>query len=198
MKITSKKISFKVSILLFAQLFVKYYECNALVIGRRRILCTTPIGGNEETDALLDPRPNFPIILGYVGVQAVLPSLGQCPKSVQIQPPWFTGAGGGGLCPPEYYNLEAILPGLLIIGLAVVLSNYINSNRLLITMKGIGNVESKIDIGVEKQTEEILFNDIDEWNMTPAGLMVKHSSKTSFFPLFWDSKSVEALLEERI
>ena len=75
---------------------------NALVkIGRRKIQCTTPIGGNENVDALMEPRGNIPGILGFVGAQAALPTLGKCPASVQWQAPWFSGnvQNGGGLCP---------------------------------------------------------------------------------------------------
>ena len=188
-----QKITLLTLVLLFAP-----KECDALMVGRRRIKCTTPIGGNEKTDALFDTKPNIPVLLGYVGVQAALPSLGQCPQAVQIQPPWFTGPGGGGICPPEYYNFGAIVPGLLIIGSAFALYKNISSNRLLITSKGLGTIDTSMDIKAEKQPEEILFKDIEEWNMTPAGLIVKHSSETSFFPLFWDSNDVKALLEDRL
>ena len=38
------------------------------------------IGGNPSVAALMAPRPNLPYILGFVGCQALLPSLGQCPS----------------------------------------------------------------------------------------------------------------------
>mmetsp|Transcript_15279 Transcript_15279/g.31347 ORF Transcript_15279/g.31347 Transcript_15279/m.31347 type:complete len:217 (-) Transcript_15279:73-723(-) len=175
-----------------------------LTIGRRRIQCSTPAGGDPETDALLDPRPNLPFILGFVGAQAFLPSLGQCPTSVQIQPPWFTGkdTAGGGLCPPEYIDASACLPGLAIIALAVAWTSYIDSNRLLITKKGIGTLDTggSSNSSSDGFEETVLFSDVKDWFMTPIGLVVRSSSAstTNFFPLGWDSKSVEAVLEERI
>ena len=174
-------------------------QSHSFMVARRKIKCTTPIGGKKDTDILLDAKQNFSILLGYVGIQAALPSLGQCPQSVQIQPPWFTGAGGGGgICPPEYYSLEAVVPGLVLIGAAVTLSKSIDSKRFLITTKGLGTIDRTLDIGVKKQPEQIFFEDVEEWNMTPFGLLVKHSSETSFFPLFWDSKDVEAVLADRV
>ena len=193
MRNTSSKITLFLLILLSLQ-----NRCDSFMVGRRKIKCTTPIGGDKDKDILLDAKQNFSVLLGYVGIQAALPSLGQCPKSVQIQPPWFNGAGGGGICPPEYYSLAAVIPGLVLFGAALVLSKNIDSNRLLVTTKGLGTIDSKVDIGVEKQPEEILFKDVEEWNMTPFGLFVKHSSETSFFPLFWDSKDVEAMLADRV
>jgi len=167
------------------------------MIGRRRIQCSTPIGGNPDNDALMDSRPNLPYILGFVGCQAFLPTLGQCPKADQWQPPWFTGVDvGGGICPPEYYNLAAAAPGLAIIGAGVAWASYIESNRLLVTNTGIGTLPKNNDI---KEFEEtVLFNDVEDWFMTPVGLVVKSSETTDFFPLTWDQKSVEAVLEERI
>jgi len=178
-------------------LVLSLQQCSAFKIGMRRIKCSTPIGG-KPTDALLDPRPNIPCVIGYVGAQALLPSLSKCPVDAQIQPPWFNGSGGAGFCPPEYYNLGAVVPGIAIILAALALNMNISSNRLLVTTKGIGTIDKTMDIGAVKQPEEILFKDIDEWNMTPAGLIVKHSSSTAFFPLYWDQKSVEALLDERV
>ena len=194
-KETSSFLLFK-SLFLLLLLIPKNNECHALVVGRRRIQSTTPLGGKEDIDALLDPRPNIPVLLGYVGCQAVLPSLGQCPLEFQIQPPWFTGSGGGGICPPEFYNFAAIVPGLLLLISSIALYQNISANRLLITSRGLGIVEAQRNI--QSAPEDILFEDIEDWNMTPVGLFVQHSSKSSFFPLFWDSKSVEALLEDRI
>ena len=173
-----------------------------LTIGRRRILCTTPpagAGSFSEKDAWMNPRPNLPFGLGFVGFQAFLPTLGQCPIDSQIQPPWFSGGDtiGGGFCPPEYYSLQASLPGLSIIIIALAWNSYINSNRLLITQKGIGtlNAAGAPDDAFE---EAILFSQIKKWYMTPLGLVIVSSAGgNKFFPLSWDQKSVEALLEER-
>lgn len=145
----------------------------------------------------MDPRPNLPFILGFVGFQAFLPSLGKCPVPDQIQPPWFNGNldAGGGICPPEYYNLAASAPGLAIIGAAVTWALYVNNNRLLVTNKGLGI--NPLKGGIKEFDEEFLFKDIKEWIMTPAGLIVK-SSETKFYPLAWDQKSLECLLEDRI
>jgi hypothetical protein len=172
-------------------------SCEALMIGRRRIQCTTPVGGKDDSDALMDARPNLPYCLGFVGFQAFLPTLGQCPPSVAFQPPWFNGNeyAGGGLCPPEYYNLVASAPGLAIIGAAAVWALYIESNRLLVTDEGLGTLSN----GSEKCDfeETVLFSEIEDWFMTPVGLVVR-SSETKFFPMSWDAKSLEAVLEERI
>ena len=103
---------------------------------------------------------------------------------------------GGGICPPEYYNLAAAAPGLAIIGAGVAWASYIESNRLLVTNTGIGTLPKNNDI---KEFEEtVLFKDVEDWFMTPVGLVVKSPETTSFFPLTWDQKSVEAVLEERI
>ena len=167
------------------------------MVGRRRIKCSTPIGGKPDTDALMDPRPTLPFLLGFVGFQAFLPTLGKCPPSAMIQPPWYNGVEGvGGICPPEYYNLGASLPGLAIIGAATALMISIDANRLLVTKKGLGTASVKS--GVSGFEEEVLFSEIDDWFISPVGLVVKSSGTTNFFPLTWDPKSLEAVLEERI
>ena len=181
---------------------------NALVkIGRRKIQCTTPIGGNENVDALMEPRGNIPGIIGFVGAQAALPTLGKCPASVQWQAPWFSGnvQNGGGLCPVEYWNLGAVLPGVLIIVGAATLYDYIKSNRLLITDTSLGTVPVTIDLTTTGDSDAVAdlvsFSDIENWYMTPVGLMLKTTKPNSnykFFPLFWDQKSVEAVLDDRI
>ncbi len=176
-----------------------FSPCEALVkIGRRRIQCTTPVGGNPSVDALMDPRPNLPYILGFVGCQALLPSLGQCPSIYQIQPPWFSGLpdASGGICPPEYYSLAASAPGLAIIGAAAAWATYIDSNRLLVTKNGIGTIPAKEEIKEFK--EKVLFKDITNWFLTPVGLVVKSSETINFFPLAWDAKGLETLLEDRM
>lgn len=174
-------------------------SCEALIkIGRRRIQCTTPIGGNPSVDALMDPRPNLPYILGFVGCQALLPSLGKCPPIEQIQPPWFSGLpdASGGICPPQYYSLAASAPGLVILGAAVAWATYVDSNRLLVTDKGLGTIPTEQDIGNFEET--VLFDDITDWFMLPVGLVVKSAESTNFFPLAWDSKGLETLLEDRL
>ena len=175
-------------------------SCSSLMVGTRKIKCATPIGG-KESDALMEPRPNIPGILGFMGAQAFLPSLGKCPVQSQIQPPWFLGneQAGGGICPPEFWNPQALLPGLVVIACAAALNSYINSNRLLITEKGMGTIQTDQDISSRDYQEPILFSEISEWFMTPVGLILKQTStKTIFLPLFWEQKSVEALLEKRL
>ena len=176
-----------------------FSSCEALVkIGRRRIQCTTPVGGNPSVDALMDPRPNLPYILGFVGCQALLPSLGKCPSIYQIQPPWFSGLpdASGGICPPEYWNLGASAPGLAILAVAAAWTAYVDSNRLLVTKKGFGTIPIKEDVKGFK--EIVLFKDVTNWFMTPVGLVVKSSETTKIFPLAWDSKGLETLLEDRL
>jgi len=172
-------------------------SAEALMIGRRRIQCSTPVGGNPDVDALMDPRPNLPYILGFVGFQAFLPTLGKCSSGAMIQPPWYSGIEGvGGICPPEYWNLGASLPGLAIIGAAAAWALSLESNRLLVTENGLGTASVNSDIGEFDETVSI--SDIENWFMTPVGLVVKSSETTAFFPLTWDQKSLEAVLEERI
>ena len=172
-------------------------SAEALTIGRRRIQCSTPVGGNPDTDALMDPRPNLPYIMGFVGFQAFLPTLGKCPPADMIQPPWYSGIEGvGGICPPEYYNLGASLPGLAIIGAAAAWAFSIEANRLLVTKKGLGT--ASVNSGVSEFEEEVLFSEVESWFMTPVGLVVKSPETTKFFPLTWDQKSLEAVLEQRI
>lgn len=171
---------------------------DALMIGRRRIKCSTPIGGTE-TDCLMDSRPNIPGIIGFVGAQAVIPSLGKCPIESQLQPPWFLGNSdaGGGLCPPEFWNIGALVPGILIISIAIVLNQYFVSNRLLITDSSIGLADPE---ALKDQVTGLeSFRDIDTWFMTPVGLVLKlNSGGYKIFPLAWDQKSVEAVLEDRL
>ena len=146
----------------------------------------------------MDPRPNLPYILGFVGCQALLPSLGKCPPLEQIQPPWFSGLpdASGGICPPQYYSLVASAPGLVILGAAVAWATYVDANRLLVTNKGLGT--NPIDQDISDFEETVLFDDITDWFMLPVGLVVKSSETTNFFPLAWDSKGLETLLEDRL
>jgi hypothetical protein len=174
------------------------FTVDALMIGRRRIQCSTPTGG-KESDCLMDPRQNIPGIIAFVGAQATIPSLGKCPVENQFQPPWFLGNAdaGGGLCPPEFWNAGALLPGLVILGGALVFNQYITSNRLLITDDGVGVVPSEVK--KEERSDLTPFNDIENWFMTPVGLFLKlNSGSFKVFPLAWDQKSVEAVLEDRL
>mmetsp|Transcript_39515 Transcript_39515/g.39971 ORF Transcript_39515/g.39971 Transcript_39515/m.39971 type:complete len:244 (+) Transcript_39515:86-817(+) len=198
---------------------------DALTIGRRRILSSTPIGGKEDVDALMDPKPTLPLLTGFVGIQILLPALAKCPTEVSIQPPWFSGnpvTAGGGLCPLEYIHIDTCVPGVCIMLASVVWNSYIQSNdRLVITNKGIGttrildcnnNDNNKDDHTTNNQFKEtVLFSDVTNWFMTPIGLVVQSTTSSSpsastsaastmpsLFPLYWDSKSVETILKARI
>ena len=125
-------------------------------------------------------------------------------RNVQIQPPWFLGeeSAGGGPCPLYYIDVQACLPGLLIIVAAAAWNSYINSNRLLITKDGFGMLkynpsDNGNDEDLSQFEETVLFSEVKNWFMTLVGLLIR-SSTINFFPLFWDTKSVEAVLEERI
>lgn len=177
----------------------------ALMVGRRRIKCVQPQNGSPQ-DAVMDPFPLIPSLMGYVGCQAVFPTLAKCPYSVQIQPPWFSGTEGGGLCPPEYWNLPAALPGAVIFAATAAVVSYINSNRLLVTETGFGVVpvtgtKDALEVVVNKD-DLISFKDVEEWFVTPVGLVVKQKSSTgggtSFFPTCWDANDVKALLDDRL
>jgi len=176
---------------------------NALMVGRRRIMSTTPVGGNEDVDALLEPRLNIPGIIGFVGAQATIPSLSKCPIANQIQAPWYLGDAedGSGICPPEFWNWGAVAPGLVLIAGALAINSYINSNRLLVTATGLGTIPESLAVSEAiKEDGFVEFSDIDSYFMSPVGLFTKLKSTSSnkFFPLFWDQKSVEALLENRL
>lgn len=153
-------------------------------------------------DALMDPSLALPVSTGFVGCQAALPILGKCPTVNQFQVPWFKGEGGSGLCPPEFWNAAALAPGFVLVLVGLALNVYSQSNRLLITDTSIGMVSSNQDMTtLEDDSSSTLtrFQDIDEWTMTPVGLVLKlKSSSYSFFPSFWDVKSVEALLDDRL
>mmetsp|Transcript_20958 Transcript_20958/g.31617 ORF Transcript_20958/g.31617 Transcript_20958/m.31617 type:complete len:211 (+) Transcript_20958:31-663(+) len=201
-------------------IFFVYYYCLlspscccdglALKVGKRRILCSTPIGGGRENvDALMDPSLAIPVVTGFVGCQAALPSFGKCPNDYQFQVPWFKGDGGSGLCPPEFWNAGALAPGFVLIILGLALNAYSQSNRLLITDTSIGMISTHQDITSTTTTSSssssslesslTQFQDIEEWTMTPLGLVLKlKSSSYKFFPSFWDPKSVEALLSDRL
>ena len=163
-----------------------------LFVGKRSILCTTPLGGKKE-DALMNPKPTLPFLLGYVGCQAFLPTVGKCPGEVMFQMPWYTGPQTAGFCPPEYWNLGASLPGLILLGAAAAMNVYANQNRLVITSTALGTMKADGNI---KDAEMVDFKGITESKMTPLGLIVKRGTDTTFFPAFWDPKSVEALLED--
>mmetsp|Transcript_26490 Transcript_26490/g.31245 ORF Transcript_26490/g.31245 Transcript_26490/m.31245 type:complete len:203 (+) Transcript_26490:59-667(+) len=180
-------------------------HASALMIGKRRIICTQPVGGKAD-DALMGQKPVIPALTGYAGFQALLPGLGKCPIDVQIQPPWFQGAGGAGFCPPEYWALPAVGVGFGILAAAFALNSYTETNRLLIDNNGIGVVEvedtgngSKDNLAVIDKSGMIPFKDITDWKMTPVGLSIETSSSSKeFFFVAWDAKSVEALLQERL
>jgi len=168
----------------------------------------TPAVGRKESDAIMDHRPVLPAIIGYIGAQALLPALGKCPDSIQIQPPWFKGDGiGAGICPLEYWNLPTALVGAAIIAVGAAYNYYSTENRLLIDSSGIGTV--KVKRRLKKETEGlviddridnmVLFSDIADWKMTPLGLLINRKlSSSSFYTIAWDSKSVEELLKERL
>lgn len=82
-----------------------------------------------------------------------------------------TTVGGGGICPSRV---------LQFCSRSSRLSIGIISNRYFITptTKGlVGTIDSRMDNGVETQPGGItcIFQDIEEWNMIPLGLFVKHS-----------------------
>lgn len=154
-------------------------------------------------------RQLIPGIVGYAGFQALLPGLGKCPIDVQVQPPWFTGVGGAGFCPPEYWNASTVGVGVVLLALAVAVDSYTKKNRLLIDDRGLGVVtvedtgggmeDSFAVVDDEKKDDMIPFRDITDWKVTPVGLVVETSSSgKKFFPVAWDSKSVEAVLGERL
>lgn len=173
------------------------HGAKAFKVGRRRIQCSVPKGGTER-DCLMDPRPNLPGVLAFVGAQATLPALGKCPIENQIQPPWFTGGAGAGLCPPEFWSAGTVLPGIAILATALALNAYISSNRLLITERAIGIAPSSA--AAEEIAQSLTpLAEVDEWFVTPLGLVLKLDSGTyRAFPLAWDQKSVEAVLEDRL
>ena len=93
---------------------------------------------------------------------------------------------------------------MIIVG-AATLYDYIKSNRLLITDTGLGTVPVTIDLSTTTNDSDtaadlVSFSDIENWYMTPLGLILKTkpNSNYKFFPLFWDQKSVEAVLDDRI
>eukprot|EP00588_Corethron_pennatum_P019709 CAMPEP_0194332472 /NCGR_PEP_ID=MMETSP0171-20130528/59248_1 /TAXON_ID=218684 /ORGANISM="Corethron pennatum, Strain L29A3" /LENGTH=195 /DNA_ID=CAMNT_0039094343 /DNA_START=66 /DNA_END=653 /DNA_ORIENTATION=+ len=183
---------------------LRMHRIKALNVGKRRILCTRPADG-LATDALMDPKPTIPLLIGYVGIQAVLPSFSQCPVASQIQPPWFKGEGGAGFCPPEFWNFGALVPGLLFFGVALAINSYAESNRLLVDGDGIGIVGVVSEDGdrrkISKDSADMIpFGEIEDRTMTPLGLIVKRSggSGTTFFPALWHSQSVDALLDDRM
>lgn len=176
---------------------------SALMIGKRRIQCTTIANG----DALLDQRPTIPAIVGYVGFQALLPSIGQCPFDVQVQPPWYLGPpiGGGGLCPLEYWNLAPFGAFVAIVGSAIAFNVYTTANRLLVDSDSVGLVNvngSGSNLSVDRSGDDnmISFSDIEDWNMLPFGLVINRKSTggPAFFPVSWDPPSVKALMEDRV
>mmetsp|Transcript_4021 Transcript_4021/g.5459 ORF Transcript_4021/g.5459 Transcript_4021/m.5459 type:complete len:197 (-) Transcript_4021:755-1345(-) len=169
---------------------------HSLNVGKRRILCSKPLGG-KETDALMNSKPTLPAILGYVGVQALLPTLAKCPNSEMWQRSGYLGSSGASFCPPEYWDLGLSLPGIIIILAAVALNVYANINRLVVTDKALGVVTTDADVS---SAELIDFNKIEKWSMTPVGLLVQEASsgRSKLFPAFWDNKSVQVLLEDRM
>ena len=188
-------ISFLASIA-FLTSCVMITPARSLNVGKRRILCSKPLGG-KETDALMNSKPTLPAILGYVGVQALLPTLAKCPDSEMWQRSGYLGSSGASFCPPEYWNLGLSLPGIIIILAAVALNVYANFNRLVVTDKSLGIITTDADVS---SAELIDFNKIEKWSMTPVGLLVQEASsgRSKLFPAFWDNKSVEVLLEDRM
>merc|ERR1712032_799868 len=87
---------------------------------------------------------------------------------------------------------------------------YVKSNRLLITdsylqfpvaVKENGKDSVLMDkklLQEDTVTTKIQFKDIADWSMNPFGLVVEtKENEKSFFPMYWDEKSVEAVLEDR-
>jgi len=174
---------------------------NALNIGKRVIKCTT-LPNNPNT-AILSPVYNIPILTAFVGAQATLPSLGKCPIDVQYQVPWYIGDGGNGLCPPDYWNLGSLLPGLVLFGIALILRNYACNNRLIISDSSLGMISMSSDdndVSESSVTTLVNFSDIEDWSCDAVGLRIKCKTNADdvYLPPFWSVKDVEALLNDRI
>eukprot|EP00578_Thalassiosira_sp_NH16_P003979 CAMPEP_0181132546 /NCGR_PEP_ID=MMETSP1071-20121207/31050_1 /TAXON_ID=35127 /ORGANISM="Thalassiosira sp., Strain NH16" /LENGTH=195 /DNA_ID=CAMNT_0023218881 /DNA_START=38 /DNA_END=625 /DNA_ORIENTATION=- len=167
----------------------------------RVIKGSTPVGGDPTADVLFDPNPAIPALTLYAGFQGVLPSLAKCPNELQFQPPWYLGDGGSGLCPSEYWNLATAAPGFVLLAASAWLYAYAGANRLVVTERAVGVVNVGADVTAEDAREYLIaFNDIEAYNLLPFGLSVTTKSEggSKFFPLFWDSNDVKALLEERV
>ena len=129
--------------------------------------------------------------------------MGKCPVDVQYQVPWYIGDGGNGLCPPDYWNLGSLLPGLVLFGIALILRSYACNNRLVISDSSLGMISMGSDDDVSDSNVKTLvnFSDIDEdWSCNAVGLRVKCKANGDdvYLPPFWNVKDVEALLNDRI
>jgi len=173
----------------------------ALSVGKRVIKCTT-LPNNPNT-AILSPVYNIPTLTAFIGAQATLPSLGKCPVDVQYQVPWYNGNAGNGLCPPGYWNLSSLLPGLVLFGIALILRNYACNNRLVVSDSSLGMISINGDDNdaTENDVKTLVnFSDIEEWSCSAVGLRIKCKTNADdvYLPPFWSVKDVEALLNDRI
>lgn len=135
-----------------------------------------------------------------------MPSLGKCPVDVQYQVPWYIGDGGNGLCPPNYWNLGSLLPGLVLFGIALILRNYASNNRLVISESSLGMISMSSDdndVSYSSVKTLVNFSDIEDWSCDAVGLRIKckangNSDDDVYLPPFWNVKDVEALFNDRI
>ena len=191
---------FSLIVILIMLLLQSLPSSNALNVGKRVIKCTT-LPNNPNT-AILSPVYNIPTLTAFIGAQAILPSLGKCPVDVQYQLPWYIGDGGNGLCPPNYWNLNSLLPGLVLFGIALILRNYACNNRLVISESSLGIVSMSSDNDVSESSVKTLvnFSDIEVWSCSAVGLRIKCKTNADdvYLPPFWNVKDVEALLNDRV
>ena len=202
-----KSIPLSSHVFLVAILFIlqSLQSSNALNVGKRVIKCTT-LPNNPNT-AILSPVYNIPTLTAFTGAQATLPSLGKCPIDVQYQVPWYIGDGGNGLCPPNYWNLISLLPGLVLFGIALMLRNYACNNRLVISDSSLGLISmgnGDNDISESSVKTLVNFSDVEDWSCSAVGLRIKCKALSSdgdsddvYLPPFWNVKDVEALLNDR-
>ena len=174
---------------------------SARFVGTRRMLSKPPPGEDEATHALLDDNYNIPILTAYVGAQAALSGIASCPPEAQINPPWYNGAGtSGGLCPVEYWNWPPVAVGVAFFALAACLAAYGRDHRLLVdpTSVRVVKVNAALET-IENDERPVEFASIAEWSVSPLGLFVRtKGGQSRLFPLFYDAKSAEALMEEAI
>ena len=165
------------------------------------MLSKPPPGEDEATHALLDDNYNIPILTAYVGAQAALSGIASCPPEAQINPPWYNGAGtSGGLCPVEYWNWPPVAVGVAFFALAACLAAYGRDHRLLVdpTSVRVVKVNAALET-IENDARPVEFSSIEEWSMSPVGLFVRtKGGDARLFPLFYDAKSAEALVDEAI
>ena len=162
-------------------LLAQAFSCEAPIkMGRRRIKCTAPIGGKSSEPSLY---------YWVRGISGIFAEPRQVPRARADPTPMVQQKLECRRRHPSPPSITIWLPphrawrssALQCHGLLAS-----TKNRLLVTKKGLG---------MSPVSSEL--KDIKDWFMTPAGLVVK-SSETKFYPLAWDLKSLECLLEDRI